>query len=1572
MGDDQYAITSEDPAHAGDSVDYTTSEAMNTLHLDEENRSRIAVMPGFVQSDIPNQMAFIFNNLSFSNLANHAQYIKDILTTSEHLKWLSHYMVFKRVTTEYNYHNLYAEFVDVIDSGEFTDLVMSNSYFFIKSLLQSPLMTRSNSDKTCLRNLGHWLGLITLARNRPILTVEVDLKMLLIEAHLKGQEYMKFVLPFVSKVLEPCSHSKIFHLPNPWLASILSIVAEINSLPELDVSFRLEIELLLKNLKVNIDDIPASMHLEDVDRCRQQIEGHEQLVSETAASSGVTPQLSAAGPPGSTAMTGMAAILMRDDLNPAQLPSGSVASICPISSIHPMTDTQFQQPRSQRGCQRTAIAAAIIQDTALSAQQAEPDRPCIPLDAPVPRTRPVNPAVNTTVNSTGYHPKFTVLDIKSNLDLQSVSIVLDIKANIPALILYPQLRKHVPQCIFKTINEILPGLLERASKIALSTSEAIIKKDFCMCTDESLIRSCAHNMIAHLISGLVLIGGREQLFRQVIMSLTQLCCEALQRKRILESTGGSQSTPLLIAGPQLCMQQSLTALSTNHIEEIGKDGAIQIARDNIDACVCIMARITMHRSMQELERRLVPIYDVIRRSQAVPDPGHLNTYISSVHNERLPEGIRLRPGPLPPCLLTNYKLFAKTIAAFNPLPDDVCPDMAVIEFTYYVERILAELFTLLSYCQSDHCPDKSNPQRNETLKSIQSKVQKLYDVVNEVKETFDLRRIPFASDIAKPTSSMVVHICYCFMDIYDEETLFRISVDLTNRIQDCFFCIFRHSMETNILGPAWNCRTITRAIVQCTQQYRNNLLVIPIFIKFRLLNVPDLDTELRMEFRNPDTISNSSLYFTMNLLRYCLLECANPNGTTTSSSMCVPSGPITYNLSELQYTIDALHRCSILNPMVDECSWNILEVVRINYDLFNVHQDSMRTSGIFRPVLGLPVLYSAVAQVRSDSIRAHHNPSQLADLHERTARLFAHWVAVHRSVPGSDLSSSAAHQVFAAFVLQMNENGIFKADECIGGFFRGCVQVCITKAYDMLHHMENAAELIARNSSNAMEKNKENSRSEMNSLLAGGENGRFFNRGLVCQLSSVSRYHDLFEVCDAFVKLVVLLIKHSGDSRSFPVKVSLLNKVLGLIAGCCLIDAEIHGINFYALPYQRMFLALFRELCGAHFLNESTHYLFGQSIMSAYFLLNPLVCPSFTFAWLELIGHGPFMGRVLQTTGQIKNTQCWTMYSSLLCALLRFIGPFITSSTRGNNNDDDIWIAFIFKCTLRIFLILLHDFPEFLVEYAYELTEYVPSDCTQLRNLILSAYPRQMKLPDPSNPILKVDLLAEINITPPMCYNYNHRIQPAQFKSSLDNYLSSRSPLTFLATLRPNLTHVSGYNVKVMRAVVIYVGVRAIELMIRRGHHITTDNIGDCAHMDIFESLLTDLDFEGRYHFLNAMLNNIRFPSCHTHFFSCAVLHLFTFAESMAAKEQITRMLVERLVVHRPHPWGIRVTFTELVRNSSYRLVECPFVYKIPQIQSLFESAILGMPYVNQRLRSATVVSLPSTEASTTTAAGSQ
>ncbi len=59
----------------------------------------------------------------------------------------------------------------------------------------------------------------------------------------------------------------------------------------------------------------------------------------------------------------------------------------------------------------------------------------------------------------------------------------------------------------------------------------------------------------------------------------------------------------------------------------------------------------------------------------------------------------------------------------------------------------------------------------------------------------------------------------------------------------------------------------------------------------------------------------------------------------------------------------------------------------------------------------------------------------------------------------------------------------------------------------------------------------------------------------------------------------------------------------------------------------------------------------------------------------------------------------------------------------------------------------------------------------------------------------------------------------------------------------------------------------------------------------------------GAYYFLSAFANQLRYPNSHTCYFINTLLNLFADAKNETIKEQITRVLLERIIVNRPHPW---------------------------------------------------------------------
>ena len=87
--------------------------------------------------------------------------------------------------------------------------------YFAKVLLRCDKGVANYSDRTLLKNLGHWLGLLTLAKNKPILFREMDVKGLVYESYHKGAQELLYVIPFVAKIIESAAKSRVCaHLLN--------------------------------------------------------------------------------------------------------------------------------------------------------------------------------------------------------------------------------------------------------------------------------------------------------------------------------------------------------------------------------------------------------------------------------------------------------------------------------------------------------------------------------------------------------------------------------------------------------------------------------------------------------------------------------------------------------------------------------------------------------------------------------------------------------------------------------------------------------------------------------------------------------------------------------------------------------------------------------------------------------------------------------------------------------------------------------------------------------------------------------------------------------------------------------------------------------------------------------------------------------------------------------------------------------------------------------------------------------------------------------------------------------------
>lgn len=158
---------------------------------------------------------------------------------------------------------------------------------------------------------------------------------------------------------------------------------------------------------------------------------------------------------------------------------------------------------------------------------------------------------------------------------------------------------------------------------------------------------------------------------------------------------------------------------------------------------------------------------------------------------------------------------------------------------------------------------------------------------------------------------------------------------------------------------------------------------------------------------------------------------------------------------------------------------------------------------------------------------------------------------------------------------------------------------------------------------------------------------------------------------------------------------------------------------------------------------------------------------------------------------------------------MRFLAPFLKATDLKPASRD------LYRGTLRILLVLLHDFPDFLSEYYFSLCDVIPPRCIQLRNIILSAYPLHTTLPDPHR-ILTNDPTFDVGTIPPILSDFSSILKPGDLRMYLEQYLLGRSNSSFPATLKNRLlltTPVEDgetYNLSLINALVMYIGVSSV------------------------------------------------------------------------------------------------------------------------------------------------------------------
>jgi len=412
---------------------------------------------------------------------------------------------------------------------------------------------------------------------------------------------------------------------------------------------------------------------------------------------------------------------------------------------------------------------------------------------------------------------------------------------------------------------------------------------------------------------------------------------------------------------------------------------------------------------------------------------------------------------------------------------------------------------------------------------------------------------------------------------------------------------------------------------------------------------------------------------------------------------------------------------------------------------------------------------------------------------------------------------------------------------------------------------------------------------------------------------------------DAFAKLVGYLILHQSavDGEQQPNKAKSLEAILSLVVLIMMKHHNEQRERWHPRVYFRLFSSLLCEIhSGKSLLNDreeqQIHIVFANALLT----MQPRFMAGFTYPWLALVSHRLLVPAFLAGTG--RQNDGWTKFAQLLSVLFTSLGGMLHVS------DASPVVQDYYRGVLRFLLMLHHDFPEFLIEEHFQLSSSIPIGCAQLHNVVNSAVSRAIMndQPDPFTPGLKVNRLDQVRQAPIVQGNIDLILVDAGIKEAIERIcagseLKEEDYTVISAAVAP----AEGPGMTLLaNALIVYIGMHATS---------ASSVFSSAAPLArLIERLLRESRQAVRYLLVSAMMNQVRYVNAHTHYFSTALQHMYTIANE-DLQEQIMRVLVERLLVPRPHPWGIIVMILEMVKNSSMGLWEKPFMKTAPQVQSM-------------------------------------
>lgn len=1564
----------------------------------------------------------ICNTLASTNIDAKVTEMAEILNKNpEYCNWFAFYLVKNRASKEKNNHATYINFliklddfmprlpdsslkeenteseiplthngIEEDDKINIVKITTLASYDCIKALLRyTSILNEVSSFVNVLRHLGYWLGQITIGINRPITHKYLNPRQILIDGYSYG--FIASVLPFVCKIIEN-TKGNYYHPPNPWTDSILFTLAEIHSLSNNTNSNMFEVELLFKQLELNLNDYTGKTNYLGIN-VQSNYDEQYRLLNESGY------------------------IDYRDPTE--QNPYMNMGSS--FEHLH-----------------NNAIDCSINQSTNLYQLNSNSN------------------AGDTQLASTfmppNYSPYMAHQQQITSSDIQFWANKVLISPSIVLFQIQPSLRPLVPLALDRSIREILQVVIPRSVRIAAITTKEIVGREFAFEPDENIYKRAAHLMVAALSGSMAIAACREPLRIAFAAQLRQVLYPVPLRDGedhvLIEQVVQVICSDNIDLGCQI-IEQVVVEKAIEELDELISPGIIARRKsresgnqfidtdfyggpNNQDAAsywyslpdhlkykhnslrhLQLYKDFLQFNLMRNMERRdsvnQCDIQGIVQPNQVIPVYQHgtidqlnsqtpWNTPVANQysHQQDNTQNYVRNDNVNPQLPYSNQPQTITSSTVVQP-PEPVRVPL-VFELAYLplmmrvdeclgqIKDVIREIALYPPVFIKHQIPPFSNI--NE-ISSINQDIKYSEPLGSNVSSHIPKSTAhPVLSVLSSLQSDHILfYLCRVLHSIgrsasHREDVLVGVSQKLFKTLFDAGAAL---QQSTAGILPSSKCISsslgfdaallhIEVFLALCYQIscYNSNF-----WLKLRKETVgwfiytiedPKYSVDILIGALRYDLITYNELDISLsNILDVATSALNDPSSAVGGNSRCIRTIEFIYKLFfrsiedwhypinlKLPNTAQNLIRLSD-NAIFQNNSISSMLVmlpglyykpysyttslgdIKSKVESFLLELGSNKSITLNDMWIGdkCPDIldFHSVIQGNLDTVL---NPKYISlpvpikplpDTEEGMSAIFDEWVLLLRITIFNGVGGIERNNPYRNLFLQrLSRQGLLRMDETTEKLFTVCIERAV---YLSFNHKEGCLE------------NLENS--ENKSDYPG---------------------MDPFPL-DSLVRLITNMARFVDPQQMAAVVIT--HKFLSVLIRAIHKDAE--SPKFNQRPYYRIFYSILQEFESIGFNAEMIHFTCLLSVVHHLQYINPNRVPGFTYSWIQIISSNRLFPYLL------RHVKGWQPYQALLIQLFIFISPYLRNVQLSKN------IKAIYGALLRILLVLLHDFPEFLCDYSSSFCDVLPVNCIQIRNLILSAFPRSMKLPDPFLPTLKIESLPEMKMIPRMIANYGEYILYKDLKVNVDKFWISRdtSILPLIADViklpkEEALKCGTKYSSPLITGLLLYIGIYIPTgndpyLNIDSSNHAInnisnfdqsvgssvepiqktedktidkeiappSDSVEDPS-LSIILFLCNNLDMEGRFTLISSMANFLGYPNSYTYYFSSLILWLFSNCNDSIVQEQITRILLERLIVHRPHPWGLLITFIELIKNPKYSFWNCSFVHLAPEVEKLFQS----------------------------------